>query len=239
MTERAHASPGAAEITAAVGARGLAVLGGFHPGPADSAPETCGTLLLLGPGPDFWPIFADSPERRDGGADPLDRWSARVVGGLAREFGAQALFPFGGPPFQPFLAWARRGGRAWSSPVGMLVHAEAGLFVSYRAALAFGDRFAVDDPAVMPCPGCAAPCLSACPVGALTGAGYDVPRCHAHLDTPAGAECLGGGCLVRRACPVGPGQPAAQSAFHMAAFHKPLAGQRAVHISQRGPVRSP
>ncbi len=213
-------TPGASEIAAAVAARGLAVLGVLHPEPAEEG----GTLLLLGPGTDFWPIFSTSPERADGAADPLDRWSARVAGALAETLGARALFPFGGPPYQPFLAWARRSGRAWPSPVGMLVHAEAGLFISYRAALAFSSRIAAvepwAEPAAMPCPTCAAPCLTACPVGALTGAGYDLPRCHAFLDTPAGADCLDRGCRVRRACPVGAlARSPAQSAFHMAAFH--------------------
>ncbi len=214
------APPEVAEIVAAAGAQGLALLGGFHPEPDDGVPEGQGTLFLIGPGPDFWPAFAASPERRDGAADPLDRWSGRVIGGLADRLGARALFPFGGPPYQSFLAWARRSGRAWPSPVGMLVQADAGLFVSYRGALAFAARLPVPAPAVLPCPACAAPCLTACPVGALTGAGYDVPRCHAHLDTPEGADYLDGGCLVRRACPVGAHlRSREQSAFHMAAFH--------------------
>ena len=213
-------TPTVAEVTAAAGARGLALLGGLRPEPGDGAPDGCAALLLLGPGADFWPIFEASAERLDGGAHPLDRWSERVIGDLARAFGAEALFPFGGPPYQPFLAWARRSGRAWPSPVGMLVQADTGLFVSYRGALAFAAPIPVPAPAPMPCPDCAAPCLTACPAGALTGEGYDVPRCHAHLDTPAGAECLGGGCLVRRACPVGAHlRSGEQSAFHMAAFH--------------------
>ena len=208
-------------IAAAARSAGLAPLGAFHPGPGDGAPAGCGTLVLLGPcGADFWPILQASPEFRDGNADPLDRWSARVVGVLAETFGARALFPFGGPPWSPFTAWARRSGSAWDAPVGLLVHAEAGLFLSYRGALALPARLALPAPAARPCDGCPAPCLKACPVGALAGGAYDLAACHGFLDTAPGRDCMARGCAVRRACPVGRAlRPEAQSAFHMLAFH--------------------
>ena len=102
--------------------------------------------MLLGPaGPAFWQAFRGSAERADGGPDPLDRWSARVIGGLADALGAVALFPFGGPPWRPFTAWARASGEAWVSPVGLLVHARAGLLVSYRGALGLPERLALPD----------------------------------------------------------------------------------------------
>jgi hypothetical protein len=210
-----------AALDAAAAATGLAVLGAFHPSGGDAVPVACGTLALVGPRePGFWGVFAASPEHGDGAADPLDRWSERVVGGLARRFGAVALFPFGGPPHHPFGRWALRTGRVWSSPVGLLVHATAGLHVSFRGALALPGRLDLPPPATRPCDGCDAPCRAACPVGALTPQGYDVPACRTHLDSPAGADCMERGCHVRRACPVGAGRrPAAQAAFHMAAFH--------------------
>jgi len=77
------------------------------------------------------------------------------------------------------------------------------------------------DPRPSPCDSCASrPCLSACPVGAFGADGYDVGACAAHLRRPAGLACMDGGCLARRACPVG-GEHAhgpAQAAFHMRAF---------------------
>src|SRR5579871_5999653 len=58
------------------------------------------TIVLAGmAGREGWPAFAASPEASDGGADPLDRWSVRIVEALARDLDAKALFPFGGPPF--------------------------------------------------------------------------------------------------------------------------------------------
>jgi hypothetical protein len=51
-------------------------------------------------------------------------------------------------------------------------------------------------------------------------AGYDVEACAGWLRRPEGRECMGAGCLARRACPVGRdfAQPPEQAAFHMRAF---------------------
>lgn len=202
------------EVAEAAAGEGLALLGALHPAEG-------GTVALLGPdGLGFWTRFRASPEAGDGALDPMDRWSVRVIGGLAVRFGAEAAFPFGGPPWRPFTAWARESGAAWESPVGLLVHARLGLFVSYRGALVFAERRALPGPMTRPCDACARPCLGACPVGALGPDGYDVPRCHAFLDTAAGGDCLARGCAARRACPVGDGlRDPEQSGFHMAAFH--------------------
>jgi len=204
-------------------ARGLAIYGGFHPGPGDACPPAVKTLLLLGPdGPGFWPRLQAEPEFTDAGPDPLDRWSRRVIGAWACALRAKAVFPFTGPPYRPFLAWATASGRAWSSPVGMLVHDRAGLMISFRGALGLKSRVALPaPPAAPPCEGCARPCLDACPVGALTGAGYDVGACHAYLATGPGRACLTDGCAVRLACPVSAafGRLPEQSAHHMRYFH--------------------
>src|SRR6185312_11105495 len=94
---------------------GLTICGAFHPGPGDGVPplpggEPAATLALLGLLAEGWPVFAASREAGDGAPDPLDRWSRRVLGGLAAAFGAVPLFPFGGPPFLPFQRWAQRAG---------------------------------------------------------------------------------------------------------------------------------
>jgi len=180
-----------------------------------------GTILLLGPSAVFWDIFQNSAEYQDGKADPIDRWSLRVITQLAEQLHATPEFPFGGPPYAPFLDWALQSGRAWQSPVGMLVHDQLGLMVSFRGALRFTD--AIDAPlsdAERPCDSCLdRPCLTACPVGALTADGYDTATCAAHLRVKEGAVCMNG-CLVRRACPysVGARRQDAQNQLHMKAF---------------------
>ncbi|MBS0125627.1 ferredoxin [Thetidibacter halocola] len=200
----------------------LSVRGAFHPTAEDGAPDGTGTLILLGPDePDFWPVFAASPEYGDGAPDPLDRWSKRVIGILAARWGGMAVFPSDGPPWPPFIGWALRSGRAWVAPVGLLVHEAAGLFASYRGAVVLPDRLDLPAAPAMPCDTCAAkPCETACPVGAMApGQAYDVATCKAHVTSEAGRECRQG-CLVRRACPVSRafGRLPEQSAFHMRAF---------------------
>lgn len=201
----------------------LSVFGSFHPGPKDDVPPGCATLLLLGPHePGFWAHVNAAPEFHDGRADPLDRWSRRVIGQIACDLGGKALFPFGGPPHRPFIAWAKASGRAWSSPVGLLVQDQAGLMVSYRGALTLPERIALPPvPPAPPCAECARPCQTACPVDALGPTGYDTAACHAHLDTDAGRDCLERGCKARRACPISEtyARSAAQSAHHMRNFH--------------------
>lgn len=209
-------------LAAVAAVEALEVVGLCRTEPSDSLGT--GTLALLGPrAPDFWDHVQRSGEFRDGLRDPLDRWSERVITQIAGDVGGSPLFPFG-TPARPFIGWALRSGRAWVSPVGLLVHDTAGLLVSYRGAVLFAETQPVEPTSSRPCDSCAdQPCLDACPVGALGQGGYDLAVCHAFLDTPDGEPCMSGGCLVRRACPVSQSypRPPAQSAFHMRSFHKP------------------
>ncbi|MDQ2095733.1 ferredoxin [Rhodalgimonas zhirmunskyi] len=210
----------------------LALFGALHPDPDPCLPESAGlgpdggknsgTLLLFGPAePGFWDHFTAQPEYSDGAPDPLDRWSKRVLVPLAQAAGGTALFPSDGPPYPPFIAWALASGQAFTSPVGLLVHHTAGLMVSYRGAIYLPTRHALPVTAANPCESCAAqPCRTACPVAALTPAGYDIPACKSFLATPEGTDCMTQGCAVRRACPLSQtyGRLPGQSAFHMKAF---------------------
>ena len=179
--------------------------GGFRT-EGDEVPGARAVVLLGVVGASCWPAFAASPEASDGAAHPLDRWSRRVVTGLAERFEARALFPFEGPPFFPFQRWALRAEPVAASPLGLLIHPRYGLWHSYRGALAFAHDIELPEreAAASPCATCEArPCLTACPVGAFTPAGYDVETCADWLRQPQGRACREGGCLARRACPVG------------------------------------
>jgi epoxyqueuosine reductase len=201
----------------------LEILGGFACASDEAGlPQGTRTVVLLGPAqPGFWPHLQTQPEW-DGAADPIDRWSRRVIGRLACDLGAKALFPFGGPPWHPFQTWALRSGRAWQSPVRFLVHDSQGLMVSFRGALALKQALQFPAAPPSPCTDCPAPCRTACPPRALTAAGYDVPACHGFLDQPAGSDCMSRGCAVRRACPVSArhARMPEQSAYHMRQFHR-------------------
>lgn len=202
---------------------GLIVMGAQHPRESRAKQLDAGTLILLGTAAEFWPLFIASPEWTDGRSDPVDRWSSRVIGELASDMGATPYFPFGGPPYTPFIDWALKSGRTYQSPVGALVHDTVGMLISYRGALHFPIEF--DFPPVSnnsPCTDCPAPCTTACPVSALNADSfYDVEACHGYLDTQAGQTCMTSGCMARLACPVseGAGRQPDQTAHHMKAFH--------------------
>ncbi len=227
-----------ATIEAALARAGLIPRGGFHPEPGDGVPALenglpARTLVMVGNvGPALWRAFAASPEfGPEFGTlpGPLDRWSARVIGDLAAAWGARPLYPFGGPPHRPFVAWAKRAEPVAESPLGILIHPDYGLWHAYRGALVFAEALALPPRGPTrprPCDACAEkPCLTACPVGAFGAAGddvvaYDVAACADHLSVPAGADCMAEACRARRACPIGRAYFYApeQAAFHMVHF---------------------
>lgn len=205
--------------------QGLAIYGALQAPVDDRCLLGSGTLVLLGTASNFWPLFKDSPEFLDQETDPIDRWSARVIGDLAQTFGANPFFPSDGPPYPPFVQWALASGRAFTSPSQMLVHDTVGMMISFRGALHFEQSFDIPPPllAHSPCKDCASrPCLSICPAQALVDGGpYQLATCHRHLETPAGTPCLTEGCLARRACPLSLGaeRQFEQNAHHMRYFH--------------------
>ena len=208
------------EVGAAALPEHLAIMGALHTNADDAIGE--GTLLLLGPHePGFWSHFQSSPEWNDAAPDPMDRWSRRVISGLATALGGQAFFPFG-DTLHPFMRWAIRSARAWSSPVHLLVHDRAGLMISFRGALLLPRLMTLPPPPPKPCDTCTdRPCTTACPAGALTPEGYSLDACHSFLDLPKGGSCLSDVCAVRRSCPISAsyGRIEAQSAYHMERFH--------------------
>src|ERR1700690_586450 len=126
-------------------ALGLAVRGAFHPETREfdaqlsSAPA--GTIVLLGfTGGLQWESYRYSAEARDGLPDPLDRWSRRVIGALAREVGALDIYPNGTAPQLPFQRLAARCEPVHQSPIGLLIHTEWGLWHAYRGALVLEHR---------------------------------------------------------------------------------------------------
>ena len=197
--------------------KGLNILGAHHP---DGGQKT---RVLLGPDEPggFWDVFQASPEALDRAPDPMNRWSERVINDLATKLDAVAEYPFSGPPWQPFHEWALETGRCHNSPVGLLVHDRAGLWVSFRGALLMSGQIDLPQSPPNPCDSCLGrPCLTACPIGALGNGGYDVPSCKSYLKTKAGSDCMAAGCQVRAACPVSRkwGRMTEQSNYHMKAF---------------------
>jgi hypothetical protein len=222
------------EVETAVTARGLAPRGAFIVAPGDDVPRAADgresrSLVLVGnAGPGMFRRFS---EERDPSRDLLDDWSLEVVTALAETMDGWALFP-SQRPYLPFQRWAQRAEPCHSSPIGILIHPEYGLWHGYRGAIALAEPLELPDrPAPLyPCDTCPdRPCLSTCPVDAFGDEGYDVPTCALHLSRPEGADCMAQGCRARRACPVGQRyryEPA-QAHFHMAHFLR-VRGPRAI-----------
>lgn len=200
-----------------VAPHGLMVMGHL-PHPQDATLS----IFLIGADRDFWSKFTHSPEYTDGFADPIDRWSKRIIGRITDIEGGDSMYPSDGPPYAPFIAWAEATGRFWQSPTGMLVHDHAGLLISIRGALILRATLSPNTSSDSPCDTCAErPCVTACPVNALSDTHfYDVPSCKAHIASQSGHRCMSHGCATRLACPLSQSfdRPIAQSAFHMRAF---------------------
>jgi hypothetical protein len=204
----------------AVRRAGFTPLGWFTPSPQDGMPHDAEFVILIGnAGPEMFRRFA---RERDPAKDSLDQWCRERIGALARDLDAKAVFPFDKPPY-PFLTCARRGGGGHVSPLGLNIHPQYGLWHAYRAALMFPVAFDLPplSPGPHPCESCAdKPCLSACPVSAFSAGRYDIEACVDHISSGDGETCMSGGCLARRACPVGQAYiyAPAQAQFHMNAF---------------------
>jgi hypothetical protein len=96
----------------------LEVLGGFAVAEGEEGfPRATRSLLLLGPRePGFWPHLQAQPEW--GGADPVDRWSRRVIGQIACDLGAKALFPLVARPISRFTDGPGAQGASGTAPYG-------------------------------------------------------------------------------------------------------------------------
>lgn len=203
------------------------VIGFDGDGPALNNGTQARTVILLGNiGGSIWEPFSRwraQPENT-GRRDPLDDWSKAVIGPVAARSGATAYFP-SDPPWQPFQQWAMRAEGLRASPLGILIHPEYGLWHGYRGALGFGVALDIASGQVTrehPCDRCETkPCLSHCPVNAVTSSGFSVADCRSHLRSGEGQTgCVKKGCLARAACPIGVSYqyPPEQLAFHMAAL---------------------
>lgn len=216
------------QIAAALEPYGLVQRGGFAfdeenaPSPLIRGLHFRSVVLVGHFGSSIWPHFTRWWQDHRDSTDPLDQWSKDVLTAVAAKFGATAVFP-SDRPYLPFQQWAMRAEKLRPSPLGILIHPQYGLWQAFRGALLF-DRaleFPRNSPPRHACDACQdKPCLSACPVNAFSDGGYDVVRCRAHLASEEGHTCLYGGCLARRACPIGReytyGAP--QMSFHMDAF---------------------
>jgi hypothetical protein len=127
------------------------------------------------------------------------------------------MFPFAGAqPVVPFQRLGRAAGLGGPSPLGLQIHPVFGAWWAYRALLLVDAELPPVPPLGDGCAGCPAPCVGACPAGAVRLAGFSVPDCHHRRLT---AEPCRLSCAARIACIRGPEHRYTdrELAFHMAA----------------------
>ncbi len=212
------------DLTSSLRNNGLELLGSFELDQRDrwlheGTRQPRAIALVGNVGSDIWPHFDAARQGRSGLT--LDQWTEDTIDGIASNFGFDAVYPFKGPPYYPFIEWAKRTGSLFSSPIGLTIHPIYGLWIAFRAALLISQDHPIDvkgSSAQHPCDSCRSrPCLTTCPVNAFTETGYHFEACLDHIATPDNA-CREGGCLARRSCPVGSAHryKNPHAAFHMA-----------------------
>jgi hypothetical protein len=190
----------------------------------DGARGAAGAVVVGSGGRLFFDRFArEAPERGDGAPNPLDRYTRRVAtdvarGVLAGRGVAHAMyFPFmGSTPALPFQRLGRAAGVGPSSPLGLQVHPAFGPWWAYRALIVVDVALSPAAPLGDACAGCPAPCVGACPGGAVRTTGFVIPACHTHRLAAPPCQLS---CAARIACVRGPEHRYSdeQLAFHMRA----------------------
>lgn len=201
------------------------------------APEAESAIVIGNGGGALWAAFRRFLAAHPGHAadpDPLDAFTrriieeaaARILGGLPARF----LYPFLFPQDPvSFTRLATVAGLGRPGLVGVLLHPEFGPWIALRAAIlvplrVVGPASAAD---FDPCPTCVErACTAACPAGAVSEAGWDVPRCASHRgrdDDPCAARCH-----ARFDCVVGRGHryPPDALAYHQERAREPLVRAR-------------
>jgi hypothetical protein len=146
--------PEPGHIEACIRSASFEPLGWLEHSPEAGFDGSC--LLLVGnAGPAMYERFA---AQRDRAHDKMDDWTREVLAPLATQLGAQAVFPFD-VPHPPFLRWARAARAGFTSPLGLNIRADFGLWHAFRAAFIFKDDLTIpacaDAAQVPPCETCA------------------------------------------------------------------------------------
>jgi ferredoxin len=179
-------------------------------------------------GGELFDAFLGAPEAADGRPDPLDRFTRATLEEAARAaleplgVAHVELFPFvgeGAGPARtpiPFQRLGRAAGLGGPGPLGLQIHPVYGPWWAYRGLVVVDTDLPAAPAPGDGCAGCAAPCVEACPAGAVQRSGFVVAACHARRLT---AEPCRLSCAARIACVRGPEHRYAEAelAFHMAA----------------------
>lgn len=204
--------------------------------PEGLLPPWARSMCLVGSGGQaLWGAFQrfllEHPDWLDR-ADPLDDYTTHSMTHLLQELGpphptelsplsqggrCEVFYPFTRGAVLDFVELASLAGWGRSGPLGLAVHPVFGPWYGLRAAFVFDfacPEEALARPIGSICDGCEAPCVHACPVRAVTRAGWDTSLCFAWRRSEADCKER---CHSRLACPIGTEHQytKAQLAFHM------------------------
>jgi hypothetical protein len=175
-------------------------------GTADLAPWSRSILVLASGGPALWADMLEAmhldPRRLTDEAHPLDAHVTRLtdaapMGGIRHQW---FLATATAPVQLDFRTLAVLAGIGSPSRLGLVIDPELGPWMGLRAACFVDVLLPASSPAPDVCDGCSAPCMGACPAGALSSGQWDVTTCASyHRDSTDCAQT----CHSRMACPVG------------------------------------
>lgn len=205
----------------------------------DIFPPT-GTVLVVGSGgTHFWDQFVEHlrlhPHHLTEQPHPLDHFlelSLHLHQPVIQAGGDTRVIPIthNTPIFLDVRKLALASGQGTLSPVGLLLHPEFGLWWALRVVI-FTE---VEVPPSLPLPSspcvpCPAPCISACPAGAVQSSGFVFDRCQ--LQHQQSQTCTYT-CHARNACIVAPQHTyrELQSLYHNARGPGRLALRQALNI---------
>lgn len=141
--------------------------------------------------------------------DPVDLFSSTAIEAAAEELRRKGIAVYTAYPWRqeaggylPFQAWGVSAGMGSMSIVGVVVHPEYGSWNSFRGALILDAEIEPDASldGFDPCADCKAPCIAACPAGAISKSGCNVQKCLGARLFDSRCECL---CSAREACVFG------------------------------------
>jgi ferredoxin len=194
--------------------------------PAPAAGDAVSAIVVASGGRALFDRFRAAPEASDGARNPLDRFTrATVVAAADETLGVAGVahriyFPFtDSVPALPFQRLGRAAGIGPPGPLGLQIHPTLGPWWAYRALIVLAGEWsdlAPAEPLGDACAGCPAPCVAACPAGAVRLGGFSVADCHARRRTAPACHLS---CEARLRCVRGVEHRYSdeQLAFHMAA----------------------
>ncbi len=182
-------------------------------------PSTRAIIVIGNAGPSMWSAFVDDlrghPEHLRDEEHPVDAFVARA---LTRADAALGPYPrrwfhasATADVHVDFRVLAELAGLGARSRLGLAIHPVHGPWIGLRAACFLDAELPFDGPIASVCDGCPAPCVTACPAGALATGAWAVDTCAAFHGT---SDLCDDTCHARVACPVGTPYTHDQRLYH-------------------------